>query len=189
MWIINLIKTILENIKNKPITIIVEASEPVKPVMSPPTPAPKPITPRERLYIIAKSLLKPSHDVSPKDVAPDDLACVESYCEVFKTAFGFYPDGTKDMPFVGTPAIVKLFKRSPMFKPTLTRSPGTTIVVESYTGNGKVPHGHIGVSGEGDIVMSNRSATGNWETHLNYQKWLDLFVKEGGMKIQLFDVI
>lgn len=168
---------------------IADAVEEMPPVPELPI-VPPPPTPRERLYTVAHALLTPGHDVSPKDRANDEVGCVESFCEVFKEAFGTYPDGTRQVPMLSTKAIKILFSGNPKrFKPTLDMLPGMIILSVTGEGNGKVSNGHIGILDEGGKIMSNNSENGNWDTHLTIEKWVGYYRNVGGMKIYLIEVI
>lgn len=183
-WLLNLFKA----------TPVV--AKPMEPIKEEPV-VPTPPTPSERLYTIAVSKL--GQDASPRDFAPDEYGCVESFCEVYKLAFGTYPDGKTVMPLVSTIVLNKVFRANPdRFQPTLTPEKGVIILSVTGSGNGVIPNGHVGVLGENSVIitnidnrviMSNNSFTGKWDNKFTMKTWVDRYRTKGGMQVFLFKVI
>src|ERR1700741_3409527 len=83
-----IIKKILSLFEGKEVPLPNDVSLPPQPEPIRLTPPPTILqTPRERLYEVAKATL--GTDASPKDEAPDDLACAESVNAIYKKAFGY----------------------------------------------------------------------------------------------------
>lgn len=117
---------------------------------------------REKLYEVAYSFL--GKDASPKDLAPDDLACAESVNAVYKAAFGHEIGGG-----VSTTQMYRALKNSDEFLEV--DAPLFGDIVISPTGYVRsVAVGHVGIVGKWQI-MSNNSATGRWEAHYTLQSW------------------
>lgn len=183
MKIINLLKFILSLFKKqKPLEIVIVTE-----------PEPVPITPplREQFYNLAKSFV--GVDISPLDVAPDNLACMEGVDNLYHHFCGTYINGTKTKVQVSTTVGNKIMAANPArFKPTLDLLPGNIIM--SATGSSSLPnppeaHGHVGVVGENGLIYSNNSRTGKWDTHLTIDDWVRIFRKESGYPIKLYEVI
>lgn len=133
-----------------------------------------------KLYEAAKDAI--GKDVSPRDFAPDDLACVESYCEVYRSAFGIYPGG-KATPFLNTIALLNWMSTSPLFVKTDYPEPGTTIIVVTEFRGGKTIHGHVGIMGD-QSIMSNDSRYGLWLSNYTLPVWNDFFGRR--LKLQIY---
>lgn len=137
---------------------------------------------REKLYETAKSLL--SKEVSPNDVAPDELACVESLNEVYKKAFGtIIWTGTA---YTSTSALFNLISTDSRFDRITAPLFGDIILTPTGTGNG-TRRGHCGVVGK-QWIMSNDSRTGTWEANYTIESWLKFFAVGGGMPVYYFRV-
>jgi hypothetical protein len=116
---------------------------------------------REKLYAVAYSFL--GKDASPKDHAPDDLACAESVNAVVKAAFGFEVGGD-----LSTTKMYSALTNSKEFQETDTPLFGDIII--SPTGSTRTPVGHVGIVGKWQI-MSNNSYTGLWDAHYTLESW------------------
>lgn len=137
---------------------------------------------REILYDKAKELLSPSRDVSPLDIANDEVGCVESLWNVINKAF---PNK------VGFPLVLSTIKlkyyldNSPLYEKVTSYLPGDIILNVTGTGNGNVSNGHTGITGKFGI-MSNDSRTGLWLQNYTYKRWDDNYRIKGGMKTHYF---
>ena len=137
------------------------------------------------LYTTAKDLLQPKKDVSPADLAPDELACVESIENVYKACFGTFIGGTK--PLLNTWEMLVVLGDSPDFKRIEEPVPGAIILNATWSGNGKV-RGHVGICGK-SWIMANNSNTSYWSADYTYPAWNDYFAIHGGMKTHFFKPI
>lgn len=135
--------------------------------------------PRIKLYNAAVASL--GYDASPKDQAPDDLACAEtvslliSKVTLFPTILGTYTLYTRllnDKRFIQT--------RDP--------KPGDIIISPTGMGNGRLV-GHVGVIGVGGVIMSNSSYTGKFEKNYTLQTWYNRYGKLGGFPIYYFRLV
>jgi len=180
---------ILWEVLQNPVPMELEYIPPLKDYN--PKPMPEPIvvvTLPQRLYNSAVALL--NTDASPKDYAPDEYGCVESFCEVYKHAFGTYPDGTTAMPDLSTIVINKVFRaHKERFKPTLDFKAGNIIISVTGTGSGAISNGHIGICGENEQIISNNSNTGKWSLGFTFKTWVGRYRTKGGMQVFLFEVI
>lgn len=147
----------------------------------------KPILPqittstREIIYQKARESL--GIDVSPEDGAPDDLACVDSVCQVLKKA------GIEIPNTFYTTTFKQWLDKSPRFKYTTESKPGNIII--SYTDdprkNGNVPRGHVGIFGENGWIMSNDGTRGIWLENYTLSGWVEKFRNRGGYRIFFYE--
>lgn len=152
-------------------------SEPIAPVVVPP---PQPTT-REKLYVVARKSL--GIDVSPSDNAPDDLACVESLCQILGKV------GIETPKTLSTLTFYNWLKKSPRFIQTTENKVGNIIISPTGKGNGSIPHGHTGILGESGWILSNDSATGMWLENYTLQSWIARYRTKGGYPIYYFEAI
>ena len=186
-----LIKNLLEFFRDIILLRFEKAPEPVivpEPIPTP-TPVPEPVkipTRREQLYEMAKYCTIPARDISPQDVAPDELACVESFDNIYKLTFGTFINGTTRIPTVSTIQAYKIFIKSKEWVEVTNPLPGDVIVC--VTGTGRLSNGHIGIVGKTHI-MSNNSFTGRWEATHTLKTWRSYYEVNGGFKSRYFRVI
>lgn len=121
-------------------------------------------------------------EMSPKDLAPDEYACVESLEGVYHLCKGTFIGGSKQL--LSTLELITMLRVHPDFKEVGTPTPGCVIVSATGTGNGKI-RGHCGVVGKTNI-MNNNSRTGLWEANYTVEQWKDRFERYGGMKTRFF---
>lgn len=152
------------------------------PTPSPQAPQPltEPIT-REKVYKIARESV--GVDVSPSDTAPDDLACVESVCQILAKA------GIETPKTLSTLTFYNWLKKSPKFKQTTEEKRGNIIISPTGKGNGSVKHGHVGIFGDNGWVLSNDSPTGLWLENYSLQSWVARFRTKGGYPIYYFEAL
>ncbi len=136
----------------------------------------------ELLYETAKDLLQPQKDVSPLDLAPDEVGCCESLEEVYRKTFGTYIGGKK--PILNTWELLVVLSDHPSFKRVDLPVPGTIVVNATGSGNGNV-RGHTGVCGV-NWIMANNSFNSYWSADYTYPAWERNFVIHGGMKTHYF---
>jgi hypothetical protein len=137
-----------------------------------------------RLYTTAKSKL--GFDASPRDRAPDRLACADSFACIYKEATG---DPIFD-GVVGTAAIHKIVISNPQkFEIVKIEDALPGDGINSPTGYGdfkKMPHGHCGIIGVDGRIMSNSSETGKWIYNFTLETWTRYFRDIGGYPIIIF---
>ena len=134
-------------------------------------------TNREKLYQAAKASL--GKEMSPQDVADDSLACVESFCQVYKTALGEFPNG---MLFLSTIKLYEFLSRSPLFVKATTADPGTIVIAVTEG----TRHGHIFIAGV-ERLYSNDSRNGLWLDGYTMKTARDYYEKKLGLKIHMFN--
>lgn len=153
-----------------------------------PTPAPKPVPPlapkietrREKIY--QEALLWLGKDASPKDIASDEVACVESLCNIVRQVMPM-PD------LFNTKELLDFCNKSKLWKPTLEPKPGNIVISATGTGNGTVAHGHCGIHAGDGKIMSNTSANGKWEKNYSITSWVKRFRQTGGMRVFYFEAL
>ena len=152
--------------------------------MPEPTPEPPPYTPsaREKLYEVSKACI--GKEMSPKDLADDEVACVESLEGVYKWYKGKFISG-HTTPLLSTYALYIILKDHPDFVQVTEPEYGDIVVSPTGTGNGKIPHGHCGVVGKRDW-MSNDSNTGLWQANFTRAKWYAYYHDKGGYPVFFF---
>ena len=152
---------------------------PVVPVVvEEPKPAPVIKTSAQKIHEYSVAMI--GKEMSPKDLAKDDVGCAESYCNAARAA---YPD----MPIIlGTASLLAFFRKDKRFKQTLDIKPGNVLIAATGTGNGTV-RGHVWVIGEKSTAMSNNSATGLWERNYTIDQIVTRWRKQGGMQLLCFE--
>lgn len=145
----------------------------------------------DKLYRTALKYVRAGKDASPKDIATDDVACMESMSNIIREAF---PE-LKFPMLLSTRAGYDYFVRSPSFERIDKPEPGCIIISVTGTGNGRVENGHIGTVGryespDGTLyVMSNNSFSGKFTADLTIGKWIRYYHALGGMEPHYFRVV
>lgn len=139
---------------------------------------PKGLNNREKLYYMAMAFI--GKDASPNDIAPDELACAETVNEIHKNCFGFQIGGG-----VSTYRMYQALKYSPYFTMVTTPLRGDVIISPTGYGNGSIP-GHVGIVGDNDVILSNDSKTGNFDTKHTIETWRSRYQQLGGFPIFFF---
>lgn len=143
-----------------------------------------PVSNAEKLYQKAKASL--DVDASPKDIAPDDVACMESVDTIFFRTFGYFINNTPDKITLSTKIGYEAMKFSPLFTQVFRYKRGLIIISPTGYGNGNMAHGHVGITGDYGI-LSNDSSSGLFKEKWTYQAWLDYYAKLGGFPVFLFE--
>lgn len=65
--------------------------------------------------------------------------------------------------------------------------PGDIIISPTGTGNGSMPHGHVGIVGKFGI-LSNNSENGLFEEKWKLDSWKEVYGKAGGFPVDFFRV-
>jgi hypothetical protein len=146
---------------------------------------------RIKLYEAAYEAL--DSDASPKDQAPDELACAESFNAIYKKAFGenFYSGN-----LLSTYFLRKALIESPLFKRVQNPLPGDVVI--SPTGYAKhknpdgsyvIPNGHVGICMFGGDIASNDSRKqylGLWRINYTIDGWKDRWERRGGYPVEFY---
>lgn len=135
-------------------------------------------TRNEKLVRIADALAQLNIDVTPEDHIPDEVACVESVCEVINKVVPF-PKETHTYYFL------KELERNLLFEEVYKFSDATIIVSATDTGNGTMK-GHTGIIGKDGQIINNNSLTGIWGYSYSEKTWNARFKVKGGMPTRLF---
>lgn len=127
-------------------------------------------------------------DVSPQDIAVDEVGCVESLSRLLQRA---YPD-LRFPTLLSTRSLYDYLLTSPSFIQVDSPQYGDIILSVTGTGNGTIFNGHCGVVGQYTShdktlwVMSNDSFSGTWEVNFTIGSWKRRYVDRGGMELLLF---
>jgi hypothetical protein len=132
-------------------------------------------------------------DPSPKDEAPDELACAESWNAVYKRAFG---EHLYSGNLLSTYFLRKALRESPLFKQVTIPVPGDTIISPTGFGRAKnpdgtliIPNGHVGIVMFGGDIASNDSRAqyrGQWRINYTIESWRDRWVRRGGYPVEIY---
>lgn len=133
----------------------------------------------QRIFETAKKCI--GTDASPNDLAPDELGCADTVSNILIKA-GF------PMPvLVSTAKLNDYLKTNPNWVSILNPLPGD--VVMSPTGQGGlngIKHGHTGIVGAGDVIMSNASSTGTFEPNFTFSSWNNRYKIKGGYPVLFY---
>jgi len=111
-------------------------------------------------------------DVSPRDLAPDDLGCAETASNLIRKVLPDFPI------ILGTYTLWEKLENDKRFKKVTIPMPGTIIISPTGSARAKIP-GHVGFCGVGDKIMSNSSATGLFVQNYTQATWRGRWVKAG----------
>lgn len=139
-------------------------------------------TAREILYKVSVESI--GKEMSPQDLADDELACVESLEGVIKKAFGFYIGG--DKPILATWLLLEALRKDDRFEEVSKGQAGDIILCPTGTGNGRI-RGHVGILGNHQI-MSNNSYTSLWDASFTHDTWYQRYEVRGDLDTHLFRI-
>jgi hypothetical protein len=135
-------------------------------------------TSAQKIYEYSVAML--GKEMSPADLADDEVGCAESYCNAARAA---YPD----MPIIlSTATLLSFLRKDKRFKQTLDLKPGNVLIAATGTGNGTM-RGHVWVIGTDNKAMSNDSATGLWKENYTIDQIVTRWRKQGGMQLFCFE--
>lgn len=141
----------------------------------------KPEVNRVKLYLAALQHI--GIDASPLDQAPDEYGCADSVSKILLKTFPNVIKGS-----ISTNELNKQLSFSKEFIKVTNYKFGDIII--SPTGSakapGKVTVGHVGIMGEDDIIMSNNSSNGLWDTHHNIKTWIERYRVGGNFPIYFY---
>jgi hypothetical protein len=132
---------------------------------------------QEHLLELART--KVGEDVSPNDIAPDELGCAESVSTLLGTLIKF-------PVIVSTKVLYETLKNDTRFERTLKLEAGNIIISPTGYGTG---HGHTGIIGEHEIIYSNDSDTGTWQPNYTITSWVNNYRKKKGFPIFVFKLV
>lgn len=118
-------------------------------------------------------------DVSPDDLAKDEVGCAESISNLIKKVFPDFPIvlSTKDLD-------TKLFMDK-RFKRAEIPNKGR-IIISPRT---PTKFGHVGVFITNERIASNDSRTGKFMGNYDWNSWINEFKYKRGLKIYLYDIL
>jgi hypothetical protein len=131
-------------------------------------------TPQDKLLKFAINGL--DTDVSPSDLAKDELGCAESVSNLIKKVFPDFPI------ILGTQLLFDTLRRDKRFK--LTTTPQMGCIVISPTKGGII--GHTGVFITNDRIASNDSKTGQFKGNYTWDSWIAEMTHHRGLHTYLF---
>lgn len=146
---------------------------------------------RIKLYEAAVKAL--NTDPSPRDEAPDELACANSVNEIYKAAFGdYFYQGNQ----LSTYYLRKALRESPLFRTTNLPAPGDLVISPTGFGTRKhpdgslvIPVGHVGiVMFDGKIASNDSRAQYRGLFRINYtlDSWAERWVRRGGYSMEFY---
>ncbi len=116
--------------------------------------------------------------------APIDVGCVEAVNTVFEECFGSPIDQN-----LATIRMHQTLIADPRFRQTEVPLPGDIIISPAINPKKAIKHGHVGIVSSNEKIMSNNSANGAWDEHLDFVKWEKRYVQDAGFQILYFRVI
>lgn len=175
IWSVSALMRLVDKLK-KLMSELIKKEEKVEDV----TPIKKPTeeTNREKLYRIAKQNV--GVDVSPRDIADDEVGCAESVSMLLEQVYPNFP------LILSTVQLTKILREDINFKATLTLQEGNIIISPTGSGNGMV-RGHVGIVGRDSVIMSNTSNNGKWEENYTVDTWVKRWRNTGKMPIYVFE--
>lgn len=132
-------------------------------------------TNKEKLVEIAKQSL--GKDISPRNLAPQELSCAEGVSELIKKIHPDFPI------LVSTKELADQLKKDTRFEATLTPSVGC-IVISPRT---QTKNGHTGIFTKEDTIASNSSKNGKFEENYTWNSWIKAFRDKKGLRIYLYE--
>lgn len=139
------------------------------------------MTNAEKLYQTAYDSL--GKDMSPNDVAPDSLACMESVDGVWLAAFGEHLLAPESR--VSTNLGYKAMRLDPRLEQIDIPETGCIVISPTGYSSKNSAHGHTGIWGNHD-VMSNDSRTGRWTDNYTHAAWNTVFNRTLGFPVYFF---
>lgn len=120
-------------------------------------------------------------DVTPHDEVPDEVACAITINRIHRKAFGFEIGGG-----ASTYLLYRTLLNSKFFTKIDGPEWGAIIISPSGYGNGRLAHGHAGIVGEMDDIMSNDSDDGIFKKNYSIDTWVARYQKVGGYPVEYF---
>jgi hypothetical protein len=140
-----------------------------------------------KLYLTAKSLL--GRDASPQDTAPDSLGCADTVNKLVEAATG----SPIERRLISTYRMYQLLKQEKhrfQIVPQGEMLPGDIIISPTGYGNARaLAHGHCGIIGENEKILSNSSETGLLRENYTMTSWRKIYAETGEYPIIIFRLI
>jgi hypothetical protein len=141
-------------------------------------------TMNQKLYDLAVKYL--GTDASPKDFAPDNLACAESVSTLLNQLLGDFPIIT------GTYTLREKLIADKRFKQV--SEPEIGCIIMSATGTSKlgrntpIKNGHAGIIGRDGKILSNNPKNGQFLDSMTLDYWKSYLGKTGGYPIEYYSL-
>lgn len=151
---------------------------PPEPLQAPVEP-PKPMTPPELLYSVAKDSLG-THMTLDESV-DKSVGCAEAVSAVLKHA------GVPGIPkrgIAGTAQLSEFLRASPSFTKIPAYEVGAVIISPTGSGNGRI-RGHVGICANHGI-LSNESQTGLFKEQWDLPSWTAYYGTYGGFPLSYY---
>jgi Bacteriophage peptidoglycan hydrolase len=132
-----------------------------------------------KLYQTAMSFL--GKDASPKNLAPNEVACAESVNDVVFAAFLENVGGG-----LSTASMYQALQSNTKFAEVSSPLKGDIVISPTGTGNGQLSNGHVGIVGDNNQIMSNNSENGIWDIHYTVASWRARYVSFGAMPMKYY---
>lgn len=139
---------------------------------------------QEKIYLRARSLV--GTDASPRNNAPNELACAESVSSIIHFVVPGFP------VVLSTSDLNALFEKYSNWNevPASDAGPGDIIIAPTGTGgmNG-ITHGHTEIISENGRLMGNQSFgphQGKWMEDMTIEEFFDYFKTKGGYDIHIY---
>lgn len=137
-------------------------------------------TPAQIFLETAKKCL--NQDVTPEDKVSDDVDCANTVNRIYKIAFGEEIGGG-----ASTYELYQRLLKHPKFIQVSSPEPGDVYISPTGFGtNPAMPHGHVGIVGEGGSIMSNDSRDGKFKQNYTFESWRQYYVNRGGYPVRIF---
>jgi hypothetical protein len=149
------------------------------------------MTDEHRLKLYEAAVVSLGKDASPKDRAPDELGCAETFFEIERKAF---PGSTfKPENILSTYSLRKALRESPLFKQVYIAAPGDVIISPTGYASKKrsdgslvIPNGHVGIVMLNGKVASNDSRDGIFRQNYTIGSWHTRYSIKGGYPVEYF---
>ncbi len=132
----------------------------------------------EKLITAAKNSV--GLDLSPKNLAPQELSCAEGLSAIIHSVIPSFPTD-----ILSTLNLKAELDKSPYLERVYAIEPGV-IIVSPRT---ETVNGHCGVFIENKEIISNDSSTGNMAKNYTWNEWITEFKDRRGLRIYLWKVI
>lgn len=128
-------------------------------------------------------------DASPKNKAPNSLACAETVSTMLQTYFKQY---NIDFPIIiGTYELWREMQRRVELFERVYEPRAEDVVISATNTNTRpelLPHGHVGCYIDSNKIVSNDSATGNLIQNFTRETWRSLYHYYGGYPVYLYRI-
>ena len=135
----------------------------------------------DKLYL--QAIINLGKDASPLDEAEDELGCVDTVEEIYQKEFGRYIQPVKTL---STSKLYQTLLSHPDFVQRNYPKRGAIVISPTgYSTKGSL-HGHVGICGDCDLIMSNDSRSGLWLENYSNRSWNLYFNGKLGFPVKYF---